>query len=281
MAKWIRVDANCNRHPRFVAAGPWGAVVVKACWEIAKEYDLADGVLSDLYWSEAYISAWTMFNGMDESSIQGGMKSAIRAGLILETDDGWQIKGWERRQRDEDNARNRKKERDKKAKQRERGTKGDTRGQKGTKGDSPQMSTMSASNGTGRDGTGRKREPSKVPESALIRAADLLHAILAYKPDHRFARLDGKQKADWAINHGKHLDALQRLDGVSWERMDAVIKWLPGDTFWPAQINSGSGFRKKFDRLESEMRKRAGVAKERAAKFKLLEPMPLPERDNA
>jgi len=120
--------------------------------------------------------------------------------------------------------------------------------------------------------------PSLESSSMSFRLVD---SILKWKGDHKLSRMADAQIREWANRQAIHFDHLNRLDDVSWDRMSAVLCWLPTNDFWPPNVQTGAKFRAQFDRLESEMRKRAGGAKERAAKFKLLEPMPLPERDNA
>ncbi len=288
MSKWLRVDSNCNRHPRFVMAGPWGAIVAKACWEIAKEYELSEGVLSELYWNEHYLAAWTMFDRealVGTRGILQGMKAAVKAGLIVETENGATIRGWEERQRDAGTALKRKRERDRKAKQRARKKEGDNVGQHGTTRDMSQDVTMSAPNRTGQNRTeqnrteqngteqnpftpplppseggtvaknARVRKPKEPPEEAIEMAGQLRDAILESKPDHKISMDSESQEVAWNLTQAVHLDRLNRLDGVSWERQRKVLDWLPTDDFWPPNISCGTSFRKKFDTMEGKMRR--------------------------
>jgi len=97
--------------------------------------------------------------------------------------------------------------------------------------------------------------PPVFPLRALEAAGWLHGAILAWKPDHRLSSHSASQKDAWEHQQAPHLDKLNRLDGVNWERISAVLRWLPGDDFWPANIQSGAKFRAKFDTLEAKMRK--------------------------
>lgn len=83
--------------------------------------------------------------------------------------------------------------------------------------------------------------------------ADLLwRSILKWKPDHRLASgLPLTNRTRWAND----IDKLHRINCVSWDRIEAVIHWLPTSDFWAPNVQSGAKLRKQFDRLESEARK--------------------------
>lgn len=85
------------------------------------------------------------------------------------------------------------------------------------------------------------------------RVSDLLKdSILSWKPDHRISTLvwdTCPARSAWALD----IDRLNRLDKVSWERIERVVRWLPDSGFWTKNIQSGATLRKQFDRLEAEM----------------------------
>ena len=92
------------------------------------------------------------------------------------------------------------------------------------------------------------RDPSS---EALVRVVDLQKSILRWKPDHRIkAGLSAATSSAW----GRAIDLLHGKDEVSWERIDAVIDWLPTCGFWAPNIQSAEKLRKQFDRLEDRMR---------------------------
>jgi len=113
----------------------------------------------------------------------------------------------------------------------------------------------------------RARSSPKPPSpEALKRAEDLHRAILTSKPDHRLAAgLPDADRTRWATD----IDKLNRLDTRSWERIDAVIAYLPRDEFWRDNVQSGTKLRRQFDRLEANQRKARGVRKTRGPELEL------------
>ena len=45
------------------------------------------------------------------------------------------------------------------------------------------------------------------------------------------------------------MDKLNRLDGRSWEQIEAAIRWCQNDSFWKSNIMSPSSLREKYDQL--------------------------------
>jgi len=45
------------------------------------------------------------------------------------------------------------------------------------------------------------------------------------------------------------IEKLERIDGVPYADIDAVLTWLPTDNFWPQNIRSGTKLREKYDDL--------------------------------
>jgi len=45
------------------------------------------------------------------------------------------------------------------------------------------------------------------------------------------------------------IEKLNRIDGYSWDIIEAVIKWCQKDNFWKTNIASGSTLRRQFDKL--------------------------------
>jgi hypothetical protein len=103
---------------------------------------------------------------------------------------------------------------------------------------------------------GKKREEKKpasspkpartrvATEDGLRRATFLFESIRKRKSDFAAKDLNG-----WAVE----FDRLQRLDGVDWERIDAVLAWLRTNDFWWRNVLSGAKFRKQFERLDIEL----------------------------
>jgi len=90
-----------------------------------------------------------------------------------------------------------------------------------------------------------KNEKKYSPHSDEWRLAVLLsQLIVERKPDFRRPEL-----GQWA----GEIDRMNRLDGRSPERIDAVIRWCVRDPFWSVNILSAAKLRKHFDRLELQM----------------------------
>jgi len=84
------------------------------------------------------------------------------------------------------------------------------------------------------------------PNSEASRLAQLLlDLILERKPDFRKPDLSA-----WS----KTFERLLRLDCRTPDRVEAVIRWCQGDSFWQNNILSADTLREKFDRLELKMR---------------------------
>jgi hypothetical protein len=54
---------------------------------------------------------------------------------------------------------------------------------------------------------------------------------------------------NWAAD----IDRLIRIDGQSPEEVEQVIEWCQSDSFWKANILSGSTLRKQWDTLTAKM----------------------------
>jgi hypothetical protein len=95
------------------------------------------------------------------------------------------------------------------------------------------------------------RSPRGVPPEALSRVALLRTSIADSVPGER--ELSPAQVLRW----GTELDRLHRIDGWSWEQIDAVIMWLPshdrGEFRWGLVIRSARKLRQHFPRLHAEM----------------------------
>lgn len=89
-------------------------------------------------------------------------------------------------------------------------------------------------------------------EDSLKRARAVLVALQCWKPDHRLAlRWSDAILRGWS----EDIEQINRVDGRSWERIDAVIAYLPS-SWWAKNIfhnQAGRALREHFDRLESEM----------------------------
>jgi hypothetical protein len=45
------------------------------------------------------------------------------------------------------------------------------------------------------------------------------------------------------------MDKLNRIDGRSWEQIDAAIQWCQNDSFWRGNVLSPAKLRKQYDQL--------------------------------
>lgn len=105
MAKWLRVDAACDEHPKMLAAGPWGSMVVLAIWRRAKMFDMHDGDVTR-FWAATPIArqlkldAWSSGKTTGFDLVQEGMEAALREGLVEERSGRFFIHDWQDYQRD-------------------------------------------------------------------------------------------------------------------------------------------------------------------------------------
>jgi hypothetical protein len=53
----------------------------------------------------------------------------------------------------------------------------------------------------------------------------------------------------------KPIEALHRIDGISYCDIRAVISWCTKDSFWKSNILSGSSLREKYNRLSDQMKR--------------------------
>jgi len=261
MSKWLRVDANCNRHPKMKQAGAWGIVVIKAAWEIAKDHDLKDGRLSVDMWSADFIGEHTRFDRETEwpdfyiCAIAEGMESAEMAGLITRIEDdngvGYIIHDWHEYQRSESYERVKR--------HREKDKCNVTSVTDRFNGVTETLCNESNANRTEHNRTEhnrtkkRKRSLVSLSPAYTSRADRLRESILAYKSDHRVASEEAYSKV--LTKWSEDIRKLHEKDGISMDRIDAVLRWLPSDPFWPPNIQSGAALRKHWDRLEDECRK--------------------------
>jgi hypothetical protein len=94
-----------------------------------------------------------------------------------------------------------------------------------------------------------REEKRSVPSGEGLRLAGLLReAVLKWKAD-------AKTPEDLTV-WSRDIDRMIRLDKRDPDCVEAVIKWLPTDTFWPPNILSGLKLREKFDKLETKMNER-------------------------
>jgi hypothetical protein len=94
------------------------------------------------------------------------------------------------------------------------------------------------------------------PTSEEVRLAALLgELILARKPD--FQNVLKAKKNGWQ-QWAKNISAMLRLDNRPADRIEAVVKWSQGDSFWQNNILSTEKLRKQFDKLELRMSENHG-----------------------
>jgi hypothetical protein len=62
-----------------------------------------------------------------------------------------------------------------------------------------------------------------------------------------------------ALKWAEDIDKMHRLDQISWQNIEGVMRWSQEDDFWKQQIRSGSNLRKHYDkmlvRIQSEPRR--------------------------
>lgn len=112
-----------------------------------------------------------------------------------------------------------------------------------------------------RKSTSRGKKPVHEYPAEVVRICDTLRrAILHWKPDHRLSRPGVYERlaSTWSVD----VDLLNRVDQVSWERVQNVVSWLaesPDEqaAFWRANVQSGGKLRAQFDTLEARMREAA------------------------
>lgn len=87
-----------------------------------------------------------------------------------------------------------------------------------------------------------KAEIAKVDENAT-RLSKVLETSI--HQNFEFVKPKVGQAEQWATD----IDKINRIDGYSWEVIEAVLKWSQEDSFWKQNIRSGSKLRKQFERL--------------------------------
>lgn len=104
----------------------------------------------------------------------------------------------------------------------------------------------------------RAKTLSLLPEidslpSDAVSSADMLRAcIIEVNCKHKLANVkwdNSKQRAKWA----KEFEAMNRIDGRSWEDIADVIRWSVKDEFWSPNVQSAKKIRQHFDRLYHQM----------------------------
>jgi hypothetical protein len=93
MMKWFRHDAARRMHPKFRAAGFWGATAVEAAWEFARMFDRDDGDVTD-FWRADSVAGWLQLGSEHVQDLARGMERAVTAGLIDRDEDHIVIHGW-------------------------------------------------------------------------------------------------------------------------------------------------------------------------------------------
>lgn len=156
MGKWLRKDAACKRHPKFVLAGFWGGVVTDAVWEIAKLFDCDGGDISQ-FWTAEYICSHLNGGPEEVEGVRAGMQRAVDCGLINVTQDNRVlIHDWDEYQRRAAQAEKAARKRD------ARGTRG---GREGDIKETPGGCEGDANGQTGRDVTGRDKSKPRDPST--------------------------------------------------------------------------------------------------------------------
>jgi hypothetical protein len=84
------------------------------------------------------------------------------------------------------------------------------------------------------------------PNSDEFRHAKLLYDLILQNDSK--AKMPNLQK--WSYD----IDKLHRLDGRSFEEIDAVIRWCQNDDFWHSNILSAGKLRSKFQQMVLKMR---------------------------
>jgi hypothetical protein len=121
-----------------------------------------------------------------------------------------------------------------------------------------------------------RQVPASLPEDALLAADHLRASILEIKPTHKMA-----SNGAWSGTREKWarvLDLTHRRDDRSWERIDAVISFLPTDPpqdnwpGWGSVVLSAQSLRDKFDKIEASMARSMGSGQGTTNYLELLPP---------
>jgi hypothetical protein len=56
------------------------------------------------------------------------------------------------------------------------------------------------------------------------------------------------------------IERLNRIDGYSWEQIEATIRWVQNDSFWQSNVLSPSKLRKQFGALQLKMKSAGGLS---------------------
>lgn len=95
-------------------------------------------------------------------------------------------------------------------------------------------------------------KPKKTVSPEACRLSEkLADMILSNFPNNRTVS-NGKRDGSflkWAVD----IDKLIRIDGQASEEVEQVIEWCQSDSFWKANILSGSTLRKQWDKLTAKM----------------------------
>jgi hypothetical protein len=218
--KWFRHDAARRMHPKFRAAGFWGAVAVDAAWEFAKVFDRDNGDVTDFWRDPSGVAAWLQLPEAFTADLARGMAAAERAHLIDRcADDSALIHDWVEMQPEPARARMAKhRERHRNAdavtnviSHRERETDVIATGQDRT-GQDKEKRPATAS---------RKRAASSLPSEHWAWAVvDSYHAAKGTPPVNRGVEADS-------------LAALERIDGHPAPLVAEVIAWVATDVVDP------------------------------------------------
>ena len=119
----------------------------------------------------------------------------------------------------------------------------------------PIRSNGNSSNGKGGDSSAQRTKPKKsrsTPSAFHLRAADELHKVVS---SHKTVRSYDRDK--WA----DHIRLMESVDNVSTAEIKKAIKWYRhhiGDEY-AVEAYTGESFRKKFEKIESAMKRKNGT----------------------
>lgn len=58
----------------------------------------------------------------------------------------------------------------------------------------------------------------------------------------------------------QEIERLNRIDGYSWQQIEATIRWVQNDSFWRSNVLSPSKLRKQFGALQLKMKSTGGLS---------------------
>lgn len=99
--------------------------------------------------------------------------------------------------------------------------------------------------GASQDGFQPDRKVAPEPAQRLARI--LLELVIGNNPAGRLARSAARLKADTIARWALSIDKLNRIDAMTWQEIEVMIKWCQADPFWSRNILGADNLRDKWD----------------------------------